>query len=316
MQVYGSYENMFTMLENHGWSAEENAHGITYSLDERLGEGEMVLWTGDDGLAFVRLDIMYNQDNIIVNFSESIGVQITFIEENNMEYYKTEDSIEHTQYGTFFYVNNAPVPWFKKYPKNSRVKALTLLVGDDFLKKNGICLTPTQWNQLARAINGRSISSPQIVTVLKQICCGNIEEELFAAYLKAKATEAFLLLWNTGKSRGESQRRFSPKSQIAVKECIRIVSRDFVSPPLIEELAKQVGVNKKTLQVTFKEIVGLSIHKYIRTLKMQKALDLLKESNLSVENIAKEVGYNSKIHFYKAFEAVFAMRPGEMRKIL
>ncbi len=316
MQVYGSYENMFTMLEDHGWLAEKNAHGITYSLYESIGNGEMVLWTGADGLAFVSLDVMFYQDNIMVNFSENIGVQITFIEENNMEYYKTEDNIENTQYGTFFYINNAPVPWFKKYPKNSRVKAFTLLVGDDFLKTNGICLSLEEWNQLARAINGRGVSVPQIVTVLKQIRYGNIHEDLFATYLKAKAMEAFLLLWNAGKSQGESWRRLSSKSQIAVKECIRIVSKNFVSPPLIDELAKQVGVNKKTLQFSFEEIVGLSIHKYIRTLKMQKALSLLKESDLSVESIAKEVGYNSKIHFYRAFEAVFAMKPSEMRRLL
>lgn len=38
-----------------------------------------------------------------------------------------------------------------------------------------------------------------------------------------------------------------------------------------------VGVDKKTLQFAFKEIVGLSIHRYIRTLKMQKALLLLED---------------------------------------
>ncbi len=146
-----------------------------------------------------------------------MGVQITFIDQNEMEYYKDERESLHTFNGTFFYINNAPIPWFKKYPKQSRVKALTLMISDEFLRENGIDISIPQWNNLARAINTRNISIPQITTILKQIRYAEIDEELFPLYFKNKTIEAFLLLLNYSKTQEHSLSRINLKSQNAVK---------------------------------------------------------------------------------------------------
>ncbi len=315
MQNYGSYENMFNNMTQHGWSEEKTMRGRVFKLDPKHGEGRIELW-GDSSIAFVELDITYKETNISVNYSDNIGVQITFIDNNDMEYYKNDALIEKTAYGTFFYVNNAFVPWFKKYPGGDRIKALTLLIGEDFLKSNGIDLSQEEWNNMARTINLRNISIPQIATILRQIKSGDIKEDLFPLYLKTKSIEAFLLLYNYSMSQSKSLNRISAKSQAAVKEAVSILSQNYINPPVITELAKMVGVDKKTLQSAFSEIVGLSIHKYVRSLKMQYALELLKNGAMSVEGISKKVGYNSKIHFYKAFDDVFAMKPSEMRLLL
>ncbi len=316
MQNLGSYTDMFNSLEKNGWTAKPSTRGVTFTLDENFGSGTMMLWGNSNSFGFVDLDITYKNDNITVNFSENIGVQITFIEQNEMEYYKDESDALHTFYGTFFYINNAPMPWFKKYPKQSRVKALTLMISDEFLRENGIDISILQWNNLARAINTRNISIPQIATILKQIRYAEIDEELFPHYFKNKTVEAFLLLLNYSKSQEYSLSRINSKSQNAVKNTVDLLCKNYISPPIITDIAKAMGIDKKTLQSSFKEIVGLSIHKYIRSLKMQHALTLLKTSDMSIENIAKEVGYNSKIHFYRAFDEVFSMKPTEMRALL
>ncbi len=316
MQILGSYTDMFQSLEQNGWTGKLDTRGTTFSLDKYLGSGTIMVWGNSNEFGFLDLDITYKNDNITVNFSDNVGVQITFIEQNEMEYYKDESKVEHTFYGTFFYINNAPIPWFKKYPKQSRVRALTLMISDEFLKKNGIVLSSSQWNNLARAINTRNISIPQIASVLKQIRYAEMDEELFQIYFKNKTIEAFLLLLNYSKTQESSLSRINSKSQNAVKSTVDLLCRNYISPPIITDIAKSMGIDKKTLQSSFKEIVGLSIHKYVRSLKMQHAVTLLKTSDLSIENIAKEVGYNSKIHFYRAFDEVFSMRPSEMRALL
>ncbi len=316
MQTLGSYTDMFGSLEQNGWSAKKTERGIAFTLDESLGSGTITLWANSDSFGFVDLDITYKNDNITVNFSDNIGVQITFIEQNEMEYYKDESEALHTFYGTFFYINNTPIPWFKKYPGQSRVKALTLMISDEFLKENGINIPNSQWNTLARAINTRNISIPQIATILKQIRYAEIDEELFPIYFKNKTIEAFLLLLNYSKAQEHSLSRITSKSQNAVKNTVDLLCKNYISPPIITDIAKTMGIDKKTLQSSFKEIVGLSIHKYIRSLKMQHAVTLLKTSDMSIECVAKEVGYNSKIHFYRAFDEVFSMKPSEMRALL
>ncbi len=316
MKVYGSYQNMFQVLEQDGWSTEPHPYGTTYRLDPRLGDGTMMLWGDSSSLGFVMLDITYKEDTILVNFNDGLGIQITFIEENDMEYYQSSSNIERTHYGTYFYINNAPIPWFKKYPKDNRIRALTLLLNDEFLKENGINLTLAQWNDMARAINCRDTSIPQISAILTQIKNADFDNDLFQLYLKSKAIEAFLLLWNYSRSQERVLRRINAKSQNAVKQTLHLLTKDFLSPPIITDIAKMVDVDKKTLQFAFKEIVGLSIHKYIRSLRMQQAIRLLESTDMPIESISKSVGYNSKIHFYRAFDEVFSMKPTEMRRLL
>ncbi len=315
MQNYGSYENMFKTMIQHGFSEEKTVRGCIYKLDPKLGEGKIELW-GSGNIAFVELDITYKDTNISVNYSDNVGVQITFIDNNDMEYYSNEKVKEKTPYGTFFYINNTSVPWFKKYPAGERIKALTLLIGEEFLKSNGINLSHEDWNNMARTINLRNISIAQIATILRQIKNCDIADDLFPLYFKTKSIEAFLLLLNFSMSHTKNLNRLSIKSQAAVKQAVGILSQNYINPPVITELAKIVGVDKKTLQSAFLEIVGLSIHKYVRSLKMQYALLLLKNDTMSVERVSKEVGYNSKIHFYKAFKDVFFMKPSEMRQLL
>lgn len=316
MEVYSSYANMMERLTEVGWREEKTVRGKVLYLDPNEGDGTFTSWGNETELAFVDLDLTYKETNLILNYSDIVGVQITFIEDNAMEYYKNEEEKESTHFGTFCYVNNTPIPWFKKYPANERVRGLTLFVCDAFLKKNGIDLSHEDWNRLARTINSRNISLPTLSAILKQIRHTEISEDLFQVYFKTKAIEAFLLLWNYSKSQEEHLSRINSKSHTAVKDTLHLLSKDFVSPPIITDIAKIVGIDKKTLQYAFREIVGLSIHKYIRTLKMQQALLLLKDSNFSIEKIAKEVGYNSKIHFYNAFDEVFGMKPLEMKNLL
>ncbi len=314
MKVYSDYNDIFEMLEMSGWTKEDTL-GV-YRLDKSLGEGIMRILNVDEKLAFVDLDCMYDETSLFVESEDRLGIQITFIGDNNVEYYKDETSIEKTAFGTFFYVNNSCVPWVKKYPGGDRVKALTLFIGDDFLKDNGIDLSIREWNSIARGVNSRNASIPQIATVLNQIRYSDLTDDMFVHYLKAKAIEAFILLWDYSKGQETSLGRISAKSYTAVRDALNILLKNFVSPPVIIELAKTVGVDKKTLQSAFKDIVGLSIHKYVRALKMQQALTLMKQKNMTIENIAKEVGYNSKIHFYRAFENVFAMKPSRMKALI
>ncbi len=316
MEVYNSYEDMISKLIKNGWSLEKTQRGITLKLHPQKGDGNFLVWGDASKASFVDINVKFSETNIMLNSSDIVGVQITFIYDIDMECVKDEKDFERVDFGTFFYVNNVCIPWVKKYPANSRVQALTLFVCDDFLKENDIHLSAEDWNKFARSINSRNTSIPQLATVLQQIRHTEIDETLFPAYFKAKAIEAFLLLLNYSKSQEENLSRINKKSRTAVIEALRILSKHYVSPPIISELAETVGIDKKTLQFAFKEIVGLSIHKYIRSLKMQKALKLLKNRTISIEKISQQVGYSSKVHFYKAFNEVFNMKPAEMRTLI
>ena len=58
---------------------------------------------------------------------------------------------------------------------------------------------------------------------------------------------------------------------------------------------------------------GLTYSEYILNKKLKLAINLLKNSNLSINNIIKEVGYINKSYFYKVFTNKYSMTPQEFR---
>ena len=315
MEAYHSTEFMLEELSKNGWNKEIIPKGFILMPNSYIGTGRIIVWNTENQLRLLDIDVTFSKPQFMMNYCKECGVQITFIESAQMEYYKDKTEIETGHFGNFVYVNNVCIPWFKRYTPNQRIKALTIMLGDDFLKEKNIFLSEEDWSKLARGINNRNISQPALSVILKQIRETAIDDELFDLYFKTKSLEAFLLLWDCAiKNEKNDLKRITHKSHVAVKEALTVIYKEYLSPPIITDLAKRIGIDKKTLQFAFKEIVGLSIHNYIKTLKMQKALLLLGNDNMTIENISKEVGYQSKIHFYKAFKDCFDCTPSQMRR--
>lgn len=82
----------------------------------------------------------------------------------------------------------------------------------------------------------------------------------------------------------------------------------------IEALAKQYLMNPTTLKALFKSVYGTSIAAHIKAHRMEEAARLLRETELSVAEIAGKVGYDSQSKFTTAFKAAFQTLPKEYRK--
>lgn len=82
----------------------------------------------------------------------------------------------------------------------------------------------------------------------------------------------------------------------------------------IEALAKQYLMNPTTLKVMFKSVYGTSIAAHIKEHRMVEAARLLRETNMSVAEIAGCVGYDSQSKFTVAFKATYQSLPKEYRK--
>lgn len=82
----------------------------------------------------------------------------------------------------------------------------------------------------------------------------------------------------------------------------------------IEELAKKYLMNTSTLKADFKAIYGLPIAAYMKEYRLQLAAQLLRESDLSIQSIAEQVGYESQGKFSKAFKERMQQLPSQYRK--
>ena len=82
----------------------------------------------------------------------------------------------------------------------------------------------------------------------------------------------------------------------------------------IGALSRQYHMNPTTLKSTFKEVYGVSIAAHIKGHRMDRAAQLLRETELSVAEVARAVGYDSQSRFTAAFKSVFHVLPREYRK--
>ena len=82
----------------------------------------------------------------------------------------------------------------------------------------------------------------------------------------------------------------------------------------IEELAHRYLINSTTLKTVFKEVYGSSLAAHMKEHRMERAAALLRETDLSVAEIAGQVGYESQSKFTAAFKEQFGQLPKEYRR--
>ncbi len=174
------------------------------------------------------------------------------------------------------------------------------------------------WNTGARLLNPDILHIPEISAVLHQAGKAyGMRPESAVLYLGAKAMEiAALLLEYVQTYKKKIPSRIQPEASGKIEEAKAILEANIKHPPLVSELAKQIGTNKNRLQAGFKLHTGLSVSGYLRFCRMNKALEILGDSDAAISYVAREVGYQSEANFYKNFKTMFSMSPNQMRKLL
>lgn len=107
-----------------------------------------------------------------------------------------------------------------------------------------------------------------------------------------------------------------PAEQLEViRQVHRFLTEHLDSRITIEQLSRQFLMNPSTMKELFKEVYGSSIAAHIRRHRMERASALLLESDDSVAQVARTVGYESQSKFTSEFKKAFSMLPTEYRRL-
>ncbi|WP_416674512.1 AraC family transcriptional regulator [Egbenema bharatensis] len=80
-------------------------------------------------------------------------------------------------------------------------------------------------------------------------------------------------------------------------------------PPSILSLARQVGLNDFKLKQGFRQVFGTTVFGYLRDYRLEQARLLLLEGQMSVQQVARAIGYMHSGYFAKAFKQKFGVSP-------
>jgi AraC-like DNA-binding protein len=110
------------------------------------------------------------------------------------------------------------------------------------------------------------------------------------------------------------QEMFCRRSQRLARDRVRLVQAmveaDLVNPPELAELAAAVGCSPFYLSRVFTMETGMTISRFLKTRRLEKAAALLRDGRHNVTEAAMAVGYSSLSHFSKAFASRFGCSPG------
>jgi transcriptional regulator GlxA family with amidase domain len=81
----------------------------------------------------------------------------------------------------------------------------------------------------------------------------------------------------------------------------------------VRRLARVSGVSAAHFARSFKEAFGVPPHRYLLTRRIERASALLRDTRLSITEIAFEAGWNSLGTFGRTFRDVTGESPGELR---
>lgn len=99
-----------------------------------------------------------------------------------------------------------------------------------------------------------------------------------------------------------------------IKEALSFIESNFQRDITIEEIAAVCGLNRSYFGKVFRETMGESPQAFLLHYRMARAAQLLKETRLSVGDIAQQVSYDNQLHFSRAFKNVHGISPREYRQ--
>lgn len=123
-----------------------------------------------------------------------------------------------------------------------------------------------------------------------------------------------LLQQRYGKGEVIATKNSYPQEDEFIKKLNAYISKNLDNTALNgDEIAKHLFISRVHLHRKLKALTNQSISEYVRTLRLNKALELLKENQSTISEIAYQTGFGSISYFSRSFKKQFGKNPSEMR---
>jgi len=103
--------------------------------------------------------------------------------------------------------------------------------------------------------------------------------------------------------------------QVIVNKACDIFTRNSDKAITLNGLASMVATNRNTLTKAFREITGVPPMTWLREFRLRRAAELISNTDISIQNIALDVGCVNQAHFSTIFKKYYNLSPKEYRNI-
>jgi AraC family transcriptional regulator, L-arginine-responsive activator len=179
----------------------------------------------------------------------------------------------------------------------------------------------------AGALADQAVFTPHLyeIDANRLTCCGGaasidfaltLVELLFGAGVQAQVKEVLCV----DRVRGpEERQRVALQARFGVlqpklTEAVTLMEANIEEPLSTDDIAQLAGVSRRQLERLFKQYLGALPSRYYLELRLQRARQLLLDTNHSIVQVGLMCGFSSGSHFSTAFGALFGNTPREERQ--
>lgn len=98
-------------------------------------------------------------------------------------------------------------------------------------------------------------------------------------------------------------------------EILKYIEERYREDLYLEKIADHMHLSAKHISRVFKETTGMNVTDYISMYRINKAKELMRDTNLSISHISEQVGIYSRTTFIRLFKKFEGITPNEYRKI-
>ncbi|WP_148322271.1 response regulator transcription factor [Paraclostridium bifermentans] len=99
-----------------------------------------------------------------------------------------------------------------------------------------------------------------------------------------------------------------------VQQVVNYIDERYFEEVSLKTLSQKYNINSSYLGQIFTKEVGYSFSEYLNKIKNMKAKELILNTNMKINDIAKEVGYYETSYFYRKFKEFYGVSPATLRE--
>lgn len=134
-------------------------------------------------------------------------------------------------------------------------------------------------------------------------------DELFHTAIIARLIELCTLF---GRARISLQNK--NRKNISLNKALKYIDDHYAKHITVKDLADSEHLSCGHFRVIFKQKTGMSPTDYITALRLRNACVLLKQTDLTIKEIAQSVGFSDQMYFSRVFTKQFGIPPKIFRK--
>lgn len=145
----------------------------------------------------------------------------------------------------------------------------------------------------------------KIYSVFKEL----VQEYQVKSYIHQSAENVLLIYLLTIISRNIDNHRKATD----IEKVIMAMNNKLDEPYDINKYAKICSLSSSRFSHKFKQVTGMPPLKYFMNIRLKRAKEFLRFSDLSISEIAERVGYDNPLYFSRIFKKAFSVSPTEYR---